>query len=146
MTTHSSTLRSPVHVLTAVADRFTLEPDNAFLALVHRPSTRQHVVAVERLSSPAVVDDWMPVRDEIYDVMARLPIPDEPRPPQHTAVTVVVRPGLCVFGPNEGLWLSAWRYSNHLANVYSGSLILVTEHGWTDFMTDTAGVTPAMAA
>jgi hypothetical protein len=146
MTTHSSTLRSPSVVLAAIAERCALEPNTVLVGLVHRPATKQHVVAVERLAAPAVIDDWQPVREEIYNVMAGFQVPDEPRPPQHTAVTVVVRPGLCVLGPNEGRWLSAWRYSNHLANAYSGSLILVTEHGWVDFMSDTAGLTPAMAA
>lgn len=93
-----------------------------------------------------MIDDWHAACAEIYDVMTRLDIPDEPGPPQHTAVTVLVRPGLCVFGPNEGCWFSAWRYSNHLTNAYDGSLILVTEHGWADFMSDTAGLAPAMAA
>lgn len=39
-------------------------------------------------------------------------VPDELRPPQPSAVTVIVRPGLCVFGPNEGRWLSAWLESS----------------------------------
>jgi hypothetical protein len=42
--------------------------------------------------------------------------------------------------------VSAWRYSNHLTNAFDGRMILVTEHGWTDFMTDTAGYSPAMVA
>lgn len=78
--------------------------------------------------------------------MQRLDIPDEPRPPQHCCVTVVVRNGLCVLGPNEGEWHRAWRYSNHLRSVFDGGLILVTPHGWVDVLSDTAGVTPAMAA
>jgi hypothetical protein len=146
MTTHSWTLRSPAQVITTIAERVPLEPNAALVALVHEPAEKQHVVAVERLSTPAVIDEWTVAREEIREVMERLPIPDEPRPPQHTAVTVVVRPGLCVFGQNEANWLSAWRYSNHLTNAYSGSLILVTEHGWSDFMSETAGLSPAMAA
>lgn len=146
MTIHSSTLRNPAEVIATIAERLALEPNSALVGLVHQPATKQQVVAVERLSTPAVIDDWMPASAEIRDVMGRLPIPDAPRPPQHTAVTIVVRSGLCVFGSNEANWFSAWRYSNHLANAFSGSLILVTEHGWNDFMTDTAGFDPAMVA
>jgi len=58
-------------------------------------------------------------------------------------MTFVVRPGPCVFGPNESHWLYAWRYSNHFTNAYSSHIILVTEHGWCDFMTHQAGLTPA---
>jgi len=146
MTIPSWTLRSPADVVAAVAERCALEADTAFLTLVREPATAQQVVAVERLATPAVIDDWMPASAEIREVMERLHIPDAPRPPQHTAVRVVVRPGLCVFGLNEASWFNAWRYSNHLTNAYSGSLILVTEHGWTDFMSDTAGLSPAMVA
>lgn len=146
MTTDSWTLRNPAEVVATIAERTSLEPNTAFVGLVHQPATKQQIVAVERLSTPAVIDDWMLASAEIRDVMERLRIPDAPRPPEHTAVTVVVRPGLCVFGANEANWFSAWRYSNHLANAYSGSLILVTEHGWSDFMSDTAGLSPAMAA
>lgn len=103
-------------------------------------------MTIQRFESPALIGHWMGARDEIYAVMQDLPIPDEPRPPKHTVVTVLVRPGLCVFGPNEGRWLTAWRYSNHLTNAFSGSIFLVTEYGWVDFMTDTAGHMPAMAA
>ena len=53
-------------------------------------------------------------------------------PPTHAGVLIVVRRGLCVFGVNEGLWCSAWRYVNHLRRLYSGDLVLVTEHGWLD--------------
>ena len=65
-------------------------------------------------------------------------------PPQ--AVTIVVRPGFAVFGPNEGVWCRGWRYANHVQDVYTGELILVTEHGWVDFMTDACGHEPRMVA
>jgi hypothetical protein len=33
-----------------------------------------------------------------------------------------------------------------LRNAFDGGLILVTPHGWVDVLTDTAGISPAMAA
>ncbi len=65
-------------------------------------------------------------------------------PPSHAGVLIVVRPGLCVLGANEGRWSNAWRYVNHLQRMYSGDLMLVTEHGWCDFMSEYAGSTPAL--
>lgn len=146
MTRHSSTLRTAADAIADVAARVPLAPNTAFIALVDEPATEQRIVAVEALRTPSLIDDWKGASEEIRDVMQRFRIPDEPRPPRHSALTIVVRPGLCVFGPNEGQWLSAWRYSNHFANAYDGSLILVTEHGWVDFMTDTAGHSPAMGS
>jgi hypothetical protein len=35
---------------------------------------------------------------------------------------VVVRRGLCVFGPNENRRPLDWRYSNHLTDAFAGSL------------------------
>jgi hypothetical protein len=146
MTLHSSDVRSPAELIGQVAEQVPLFEDSVYVVLVARPSTDQRIVAVHRMMTPAVVNDWQEASDEIYDVMQQLPIPPHPAPVDHTAVTVLVRAGLCVFGPNEGLWMSAWRYSNHLTNAFDGRMILVTEHGWTDFMTDTAGYSPAMVA
>jgi len=77
--------------------------------------------------------------------MQRLPIPDRPAPLDHSVMTVVARRGLCVFEPNEGHWMSAWRYSNHFTNAFDGTVMLVTEHGWSDFSTDTGGTTPSLS-
>lgn len=82
----------------------------------------------------------------LLTLMQRFDIPDRPRRPEHAGVTIVVREGLCVLGPNEGEWYRAWRYSNHLRNAFDGGLILVTRHGWVDVLSDTAGSSPAMAA
>ena len=62
----------------------------------------------------------------------------------HAAVLAIVRPGLCVLGANEGRWCNAWRYVNHLRRLYDGNLLLVTEHGWHDLLSDCAGSTPAL--
>ena len=71
-------------------------------------------------------------------------MPDGPGVPTHSSVLVVVRPGLCVFGPNEAAWFMGDRYANHFARLWTMETILVTEHGWLDFMTNEAGVEPAL--
>jgi hypothetical protein len=58
-------------------------------------------------------------------------------------VLVVVRPGLCVFGLNEGTWFRAERYANIGGPLWPIRDMLVTEHGWLDFMTNDAGLSPA---
>ena len=64
---------------------------------------------------------------------------------EHTFVTTIVREGRVVFGPGEYDVLAAWRYSNHLLPVFSGDLVLVTQHGWRTFAGDLCGALPALA-
>lgn len=135
--------RDPAALIDEVAHRVPLREGTAYVALVAHPSSDQRIVAIERLNAPAVLDHYEDARDELYDTMQRLPIPDT-FPLTHATVTIVVRRGLCVLGPSEGHWLSAWRYSNHLTGSFTGDLILVTEHGWTDFMTGHADTSPAL--
>jgi len=146
MTLRPWQLHDPARLLTEISERLPLVEETALLALVRHPSTEQKLVGVERLRTPAVIDDWQGASDEIYERMQRFEIPDRPRRPEHAGVTVVVRDGLCVLGPNEGQWHRAWRYSNHLRNAFDGGLILVTAHGWVDVLSDSAGASPAMAA
>jgi len=146
MTLRPWQLHDPARLLTQAADRFPLAEGTVLLALVHLPSTDQRLVDVEQLRTPALIDDWEEASEEIYEQMQRFDIADWSRRPEHAGVTVVVRDGLCVLGPNEGRWHQAWRYSNHLRNAFDGGLILVTAHGWVDVLSDTAGVSPAMAA
>ncbi|HET6625950.1 MAG TPA: hypothetical protein VFG63_06135 [Nocardioidaceae bacterium] len=146
MTLRSYDFRSPGELIDQVAAAVPLVEDAAYLVLVARPSTEQRIVTIRRLQTPALIDNYHEASDEIYDVMQTFPIPERPARPDHSVVTVLVRPGLCVFGPNEGAWMDASKYSNHLRNAFNGGPILVTEHGWCDFMTDTAGLSPAMAA
>lgn len=145
MTLERYDYRSPAEFIERVAGQVRLVEDRVYVVLTARPSTDQRIVAIEQMQTPARIDDWQDASKEIYEVMQNLPIPDRPCPPEHSALLVVVRPGLCVFGPNEGRWMSAWRYSNHVANCFGGGMILVTEHGWTDFMTNAARTEPCMA-
>jgi hypothetical protein len=135
--------RDHTRLVNEVDRRVALVENTAYVALVHQPSTTQRIVTAKKLAMPALIDDYQEACIELRKVMHRLPIPDSPRPPKHSVMTFVVRSGPCVFGPNERNWLFAWRYSNHLTNAYSSNLILVTEHGWCDFMTHEAGLTPA---
>jgi hypothetical protein len=126
--------------------RMPLTDGTALLLLVAHPSASQELVAVQRLTTPAVIGHWAAARDELRERVSSLGIPYEPGPPSNLLVTVVVRSGLCVFGPNENRWSRAWLYSNHLAHAYDGGLILVTQHGWHDLSSETAGHSPALVA
>jgi hypothetical protein len=146
MTLHASHLRDPQALMAELTARMPLIDDTALLLLVAHPATSQELVAVQELTTPAVIAHWAPARDELRERVNGLGIPYEPGPPAHLLATVVVRSGLCVFGPNENRWFRAWRYSNHLAHAYDGGLILVTQHGWHDFSSDRAGLSPALVA
>ena len=138
-------LKDPGVLVKELADQVTLEDDSAWLVQVQDPSTRQVIVRVDRLDSPALIDDWHDASDEMRERIGAWSVPDTV-PPQQAGVLVVVRTGLCVMGANESQWFLAWRYVNHFQRLFSGDLILVTEHGWADFITNLGGAEPSLNA
>ena len=137
--------RDPAALMAELAERISLDENTAHLLLVDHPSTVQRIVRIERLTTPAEILSGEDAEEEMRDVIDAWPLP-EVRPPRHSTMLVLVRPGLCVFGPNEAQWLLADRYLNHLRPLYTGDCVLVTEHGWVDWTTYLAGRTPAMRA
>lgn len=135
--------RDPASLVDEIAARVPLVGGTAHLALVERPSTTQRLVRVETLRTPAEIFTPQVAEEELRRVIDGWPLPDV-HPPQHASLLVIVRPGLCVFGPNEAQWFLADRYLNHLRSLYTGDCVLVTEHGWLDFMTRFADKTPAL--
>jgi hypothetical protein len=137
-------LRDPRRLIHQIGDRVPLEEDTAWLALVRHPSTEQELVRVDALPVPALLDDDDDISDHLRRAAEAYGIGWSGKGPEHMAVTVIVRPGFTVFGPNEAVWFKGWRYANHLQSIYTGELILVTEHGWADFMSHSAGNEPRM--
>jgi hypothetical protein len=138
-------IRDPGQLITEIAAQIDLVEDSAWLALVHRPSTTQKLLEVRPADLPALLDDDEDISDQLREAAEAFALGWR-RHREHAIVTVVVRPGRCVLGPNELVWARGWRYANHFAAVFDGDLILVTEHGWFDWMSHEAGFTPAMAA
>ena len=141
-----SECRHPGRMLTELVKTHPLMASDVLLVLVRDPARTQRIEHVTRLER----QDWATIdQDDMSDVIYRevnaMPIPAwDKKGPKHTLVTIVARHGFTVLGPRETKWLIAWRYSNHLTNAYSGSLMIVTEHGWTDFMSGTGGATPRL--
>lgn len=140
-------LRDPAALIREVAGRVDLTEDTAWLALVHHPSTEQRLLRVDLLPVPALLDDDDDISPHLCTAAETYGLEwTRGQGPQHMAVTIVVRPGFTVLGPNEGVWCKGWRYSNHFQSLHTGELILVTEHGWVDFMTEACGHEPRMVA
>lgn len=141
-------LSDPARLIRDVAGLVALEEDTAWLALVLRPSTEQELLRVLPLPIPALLDDDDDVSSHLRSAADALDVGqrDGDHRPEHLAVTIVVRPGYTELGPNEGVWLRGWRYANHFQSLYTGDLILVTEHGWQDCMTHAAGHEPRMVS
>lgn len=137
-------VRDPGQLIAAIAARVELTEDSAWLALVHRPSTTQKLLEVCPLQLPALLDDDEDISKVLREAAEAFGLGWRRRR-EHALVTVVVRPGRCVLGPNEMVWARGWRYSNHLQAVFDGDVILVTEHGWLDWMSNEAGFEPAMS-
>lgn len=136
MELHSFDVRDPAELIEEVARREPLRDGDVLLVLVEDPSTAQRIVQIDRLEIDARIPHYLAARDLLADHVQAMPIPLRPERIRHTVVTVLARRGLTVFGGNEANWFSAWRYSNHLCSTFDGGMILVTEHGWRDFMTD----------
>ncbi len=139
-------LRDPQGVMDQIAAREQLRAGHAYLALVAHPSTEQRVVRVDPLRTPAVIHDEHEACEELREVVDRWPLPPREPLPTHQPILVVARTGRCVLGSNEGVWLMALRYLNPPWGLWSGDLIVVTEHGWAHLMTDWGGVSPALTA
>jgi len=143
MTLHAWELKDPQALISVLAERVDLAEDTAWLATVFRPSTEQRLVDVRRLGLPALLDDDDDISEDLRLAAESFGIPDTGEI-QHAFLTVLVRPGRCVVGPNEAVWLNGWRYSNHFQRAFSGDLIVVTEYGWVAFMSEAAGHQPRM--
>jgi hypothetical protein len=146
MTLRQYEFADPARLIEEIAQQHRFQPGTALLAVVEWPSTRQDLIHVEELPVDARIDHYLEVQDLLYETMQTLPVPDWAADTRHSVMTVVVRPGLTVLGPHEAAWLSGWRYSNHGRGAFSGDLILVTEHGWADFVTRWGDHHPRMVA
>lgn len=137
----------PGQVLTAVLAGGSLSEGDMLLALVHDPSGDQQFLRTTRLDSEH--SRWLGSyegRDILAGYLRRLAVPmrQPGEPPRHSVMTISARRGLAVFGPDEMACLSTWRYCGHLVDAFVGELIVVTEHGWADFMSGWGGREPRL--
>jgi hypothetical protein len=141
-------LRDPGKLVADVMAEHDLRAGDGLIACVREASTDQELTAVIRISASRWRRLDRPARSRLLAKTAQcLPIPSsEPgRAPTHSIVTVLARRGYAVLGRSEGEWAIAWHYSNHLVHAYCADLILVTEHGWIDFMSGWGDREPSLA-
>ena len=141
--------RDPGTVVTEVLAQLYARAGDAYLVLVREPSGLQLVEQVVQVDT----DQWQQLdrydRSQLLaDSVDAMPVPEwtSGSSPRHAVMTIVVRNGLAVLGGPEADWLFAWRYANTVAHVFKGDLVLVTEHGWTDFMTGWGATSPRLVA
>lgn len=139
--------RDPGQVLTAVVADGPLSEGDLLLALVNDPSGEQQVLRTIRID----VDDQRRLNpyeghDMLEDYLNRLAVPMRSPgvPPRHSVLTISARRGPAIIGPAEAAYLTAWRYWNHPVDAYVGELMVVTEHGWADFMSGWGGREPRL--
>jgi hypothetical protein len=140
-------LRDPGEIVAQIASEQPLRDGDARLLVVEDPSRTQQVTHVCRLDQA----DWKDLEpwrlsDYLREQVQQLPLPPSGPETWCSVVTVVARPGFAVFGAQEMPWMYAWRYSNHLRRLFSGDIVLVTDHGWHDFMTGWGGHEPRITA
>jgi hypothetical protein len=139
--------RDPGEVLTAVVADRSLSDGDMLLALVHDPSGDQRVLRTIRLDSEHSrrLDPYQGP-DILAGYLRQLAVPmrQPEEPPRFSVMTISARRGLAVFGPAECACMSAWRYCGHLVDAFVGEMMVVTEHGWADFMSGLGGREPRL--
>lgn len=124
-------VRDPAALIAEIAERVDLTEGTAWLALIHRPSTTQKLLEVIPLELPALLDDSEDISGVLRDAVQGLGLGWR-RHDEHAVVTVVVRPGRCVLGPNELVWSlgcatsTTWKRSSTATSSSSPSTA-----GWT---------------
>ena len=147
MTLEPWEFRDPGAVVAAVLTENEHREGDASLVLVRDPSTDQEIVHTTYLPVRRTRGLNDSQREELLARSAQampIPVPPDLRP-RHAIMTIVVRRGYAVIGPPEEKWLMAWHYSNHLVHVFTADLVVVTEHGWVDFMSGLGGLEPRLA-
>ena len=137
--------RDPAALMAELAERISLDEGTAHLVLVDHPSTVQRIARTERLTTPAEILSGEDAEDEMRDVIDGWPLP-EVRRPRHSTPARARAAGPVRVRPQRGPVAARGPYLNHLRPLYTGNCVLVTEHGWVDWMTYLAGPTPAMRA
>jgi hypothetical protein len=133
----------------AVAARRPLREGDVVLALVRDPSGDQEIVRLRSIPPTRRRGLDRYERSRLlagYAERLRVPQRRDAESQWYSIVTILARRGHAVFGPDEGEWLEAWLYSNHLTGAFSGGLIVVTEHGWADQSTGWGGHEPRIHA
>jgi hypothetical protein len=145
MTLEPYEFRDPGALVADVLQRHPVAAGDALLVLVHHPSTVQDVVHVTRMHVDDLDRDAWEDGQRLGAAVRAMPIPSwNGEPPEHAVTTILARRGLAIIGPRERGWLAAWRYSNHLMHAYSGEVIVLTEHGWVEFVGDRGGFAPRL--
>lgn len=141
-------LRDPQQLLDDVCRTNPLVEGELLIVLVEDPSQSQHLVAVRRLAGRQWQGlDQIARSDVLRGEAESLPLDARERgAPRHLLLTIRVRRGLTVIDGVDAEVLEGWRYANHLMPVFDGGLLVVTEHGWYDWLTGCAGHSPAIVA
>lgn len=138
-------LRDPGHALALVASAVPLRVGTIALA-----SFACHDRGAVDLSGACVVHDGRerPDDHEARELMRgaadRVAGPRRGGAPAHTSMIVICREGRVISTAGDWFWFSAWRYANHLADLFTGEHYVLTPHGWTGLLDDRAGFEPRL--
>jgi hypothetical protein len=104
MTRHEYDVRDNAKLIAHITEQVVLHEGTAHLALVADVSRTQRVVRIDTLDTRAEIFDDERPREEMREIVEGWSIPwVRGQRPTHTPVLVVVRRGLCVFGPNDSI-------------------------------------------
>jgi hypothetical protein len=139
--------RDPGEIVAQIASEQPIRDEDVLLVVVQDPSRTQQVTHVCRLDRA----DWKDLEpwrlsNYVREQVQQLPLPPSGPETWCSVLTVVARRGFAVFGAREMRWMYASRYSNHLRRVFSGDIVLITDHVWHDLVTGWRGHEPRIRA
>lgn len=151
MTTEQPAETRPLHDFTDIADLMDqiaatheFYDGSVLVALVHDPESTQKIVRIDRAPAGAYADDATADK-QMNDILTALPV-EERAEFRYRTLTIVVHRGLTVMGDIDLRWSNALKYGWKPAGCFTTAQVIVTEHGWLEFMSGAAGHTPAMVA
>ncbi|MDN5851579.1 MAG: hypothetical protein L0K86_01815 [Actinomycetia bacterium] len=150
MNTEQADRTRPLHDFHDIADLMDqigtthrLYDGAVLLALVRDPETTQEIVQLSHVPAGAYADDATADK-QLDDLLTSLPV-EERREIRYRTLTIVCRRGYTVMGEIDLRWSNALKYGWKPGGCLTTAQVVVTEHGWAEFMTGEAGHEPALA-
>jgi hypothetical protein len=140
-------LRDPAEIIHLLDEEHRLHAGHVVVGLIERPSTDQLLVASRVIWERPEPPPFKEICDLLRSATRSLYVGrDHGYPVEHAYITLVARRGRVVLTDDVLAWGLGWLYFSYAQPVFKGTLLTVTEHGWRDFDTESAGAVPALAS
>lgn len=149
-------LRDPAEIIHLLDEEHRLRAGHVVIGLIERPATDQQLIASKVIWERPEPPPLQEVRGLLRSTARFLYAGSGPGrdagsgaatyPIERAYVTLVARQGRVVLADEVLRWAIGWLYCSYPQPVFKGPLLTITEHGWREFGTESAGGIPALAS